>query len=255
MSTHPTRWTTVIRKSTLPGFALLLAACAPGATTTRADPTTLPIQPSSNQNVRHARYCEVLPVYRVNGQFVAEVFNTFGLNDCPASAWNNMNADALKQEFGAVAVNLNGPRAWVMDDIRSEGPSVGSKQATFGGIPMIQRATVTIDPAAVQQGRPTPYTQPQTVNRTTTFVYQAGKPVYQLTAPDGKVYVMQTYDLAALPDAASLDSLATRLRLPAGWTFRTVLPTEPLLLSVRGQATVIRDNLQNTYQYAPELSR
>lgn len=234
---------------------VLLSACTPKAITTRADAVTLPLQPNPSQNIRHVRYCEVLTVYRVNGELVAEVFNTLGLNTCPANLWAKMNADALKKQFGAVAVNLNGPRAWVMDEIRGEGASVGGKQATFGGIPMIQRATVKIDPAAIMQGQPQPYTQPQTVNRNTTYVYQAGKPVYQLISDDGKVYVMQTYDLTNLPDAAALGSLNTRLKLPAGWFFREVNPSEPLILSVNGQATVIRDNLQNTYQYVPELSK
>lgn len=254
MNPTPTNWRDTVKGGLLVSLALL-SSCAPSATTTRADPVTLPVQASASQNMRHVRYCEVLPVYRVNGQLVAEVFNTMGLNTCPADAWARLNADALKKEFGALAVNLNGPRAWVMDEVRGVGESAGGKQATFGSIPMIQRATVKIDPATIQQGQPRPYTQPQTVSRSYTYVYQAGKPVYQLTSAEGKVYIMQTYDLTYLPDAAALASLAGRLQLPAGWTFREAILSEPLLLSVQGQATIIRDNLQNTYQYVPERSK
>lgn len=236
---------------TLP-LSLLLAACAPSATTTPADAVRLPVQPNPSMNIRGVRYCEVLPVYRVNGQLVAEVFNTLGLNDCPADLWNKLDADLLKKELGAVAVKLNGPRAWAMDEIRGEGASVGGKQATFGGIPMIQRATVNIDPAQVRQGEPKPYEQPQQVLRNTTYLYQAGKPIYQLTDPDGKVYVLQTYDLTHVENAAALSTLPERLHLPPHWTFREVTLSQPLLLSVNGQATVIRDDLQNTYQYVPE---
>lgn len=235
--------------------SLLLASCAPSAATTRADPVTLPLQPHPSVNLRHTRYCEVLPVYRVKGQLVAEVFNTLGLNACPADLWTKMNADALKKEFDAVAVNLNGPRAWVMDEVRGEGASAGGKQATFGGIPMIQRATVNIDLASVTQGQPKPYVQPQFVKRNTTYIYAAGKPVYQLTDPDGKRYIMQTYDLTNVPGAGALASLSTRLKLPTGWAFQEIMLTQTLLLSVNGQATVIRDDLQNTYQYVPNPSK
>ncbi len=230
-------------------IASLLAGCS-SATTTRTDSVKLPLQANASTNIRHARYCEVLPIYRDGAHLVAEVFNTIGLNSCPPDEWAKLDADELKDEFGAVSVKLNGPRAWVMDDIRSARKP--GKQATFGGIPMLQQATVRVSWSMIFQGEPTPYTEPHSVKRKTTFVYEAGKPVHQLLAPDGSVYVMQTYDLTNIPDPESLATLSTRLKLPSGWQFRTIVPKTDLLLSVDGVATVIRDDLQNTYQLAPK---
>ncbi len=50
-----------------------------------------------------------------------------------------------------------------------------------------------------------------------------------------------------------LKNLGTRLKLPAGWQYREVRPQDDLQLDVNGQATIIRDDLQNSYQYAPTL--
>ena len=62
---------------------------------------------------------------------------------------------------------------------------------------------------------------------------------------------MQAYCLAIDPDLTfeALASLGERLEPPAGWSFRVRTLDEPLgLLSTAGIATVLQDELQNTYQ-------
>ena len=232
------------------GLGLLLSACGP--TTTAANAQNLPVNPNAGRDVRDHRYCEILPVYRNGFGVQAEVFNTFGLNECPDSEWNSINADQLKRQTGALAVEKNGPRAWAMDEIQGRDGSAAGKQVTFGAITMIQRATVPLSLSQVKSGKVTPYAE-QHVNRSSTYIYRGGKPVRELISPEGKVYVMQTYDLTTSPNAAALENLGTRLKLPAGWQYREFTPQTDLRLDVNGQATVTRDDLQNTYQHAPTL--
>lgn len=229
-----------------------LSACAPSASTTQGNATLLPVNLDAGNNVRNSRYCEVLPVYRNGSELTAEVFNTLGLNDCPQDLWEKLNVDDLKKQTGAVAVNLNGPRAWAMDTIIGRGVSALGKQATFGGITMIQRATLKLSIDTLRAGQPTAY-QEQPVDRDSTYVYRAGKPIRQLISASGKVYVMQTYDLKTVPVKDALTTLGARLKLPNGWQYREVIPQSKLELSIQGQATITRDDLQNTYQFAPSL--
>jgi hypothetical protein len=60
--------------------------------------------------VRNARYCEIIPIARDGLHLEATVYNTLGLNDCPASVWNGITEDAMKKRFGGVTVLMNGPR-------------------------------------------------------------------------------------------------------------------------------------------------
>jgi len=237
----------------LPGLlslGLLLSSCAPG--TTGATLRPLPVDVQAGADVRGHRYCEVLPVYLRGLSLQAEVFNTLGLNECPAGAWDALTADDLRRQTGAVAVQLNGPRAWAMDVIQGRDATVAGKQATFGTLAMVQRATVPVDPGQLRSGGITPYAE-QRVDRDTTYVYRAGRPTYRLVSPVGRVYVMQTYDLKTSADAAALEGLGARLHLPAGWAYRQVILAAELRLEVRGQATVLRDDLGNTYQAMPDL--
>lgn len=234
----------------LAGLGLLLMACGP--TTTNANPTLLPVNPNAGKNVRDFRYCEVLPIYLNGFSLKAEVFNTLGLNNCPPELWSQLSQDAVKKQTGALSVELNGPRAWAMDEIVGRGVSSEGKQASFGGIPMIQRATVFLSLGTVMSGQ-SPHYQKQTVDRNTSYIYQAGKPIRELISPEGEVYIMQTYDLKNSPSSDALSGLGQRLKLPAGWKYLELTLSSDLTLTVEGQATIIRDDLENTYQYAPNL--
>ena len=91
---------------------------------------------------------------------------------------------------------------------------------------------------------------PNEINRTTSFIYRAGNPVYELTSPAGEVYLMQSYSQIVNP-TLSMDNLATldqQLKLPAGWKYKTRLLQQDLALVANGVAYVIQDNLMNSYQ-------
>jgi hypothetical protein len=83
------------------------------------------------------------------------------------------------------------------------------------------------------------------------FYFDAGTEVYELTDPDGAVYVMQSYSQKLDPtlSADQLAGLGARLKLPAGWTFSTrVLDAELEVRDVDGIAVVVQDDFENTYQ-------
>lgn len=199
-------------------------------------------------DLRNTRYCEILPAYRDGLKLRVEVYNTVGHSDCPAAQWAALDAKALAEQLGAVEVILNGPRYWMMDTIRASGATADGPTKTFGDLVMTQRATISLplrDILAPHQ----PY-ETRTIDRDTTYVFDAGKPVYEITDADGGVYVMQTY-AQIVDETLTIDDLAglgARLKLPDGWSYGTRVPDAPLTLTAAGKATLIQDELQNSYQ-------
>ena len=189
------------------------------------------------------RYGEVLLVTPGEAGPQATVYNSFPLNDCPAELWSALDAQAIAAENGAAAALLNGPRYWLMNSIEKErqGPRVTK---TFGGIEMIQQATVLLSSM-----NPAPYTDNQ-VSRNTIFVFNAGEEVYELHDRDGQRWVMQTWSQVTDPtlSRADLPGLASRLNLPDGWSYQPRVLTETLRVDTTAQpAQVTQDDLTNSY--------
>lgn len=196
--------------------------------------------------LRNQRYGEILVVRGGPWSYTATVYNTIGLNDCPEAAWKKLDPKALKKELGAKSVLLNGPRYFMMDTNALANPGGVS---TFDGLEARKLATVDITLGDILRGRSKPYTG-TTVNRTTRYVFKGGLPVYELVSPKGDVYVMQSYSLEVDPSltAADLPNLGKKLKLPRGWQYRVETPKEDLVLTTSGTATVLQDNLLNSYQ-------
>ena len=189
------------------------------------------------------RYGEVLLVRMGESGPEATVYNTFGLNDCPAEEWNALDAEAIAKENGAAAALLNGPRYWLMSRI---GKKAAEPQPTksFGGIDMIEQATVQM-----ASNNPQPYSVNK-VDRRAVFTFDAGRPVFELVDPDGKRWVMQTWSQVVDRNLAldDLAGLASRLNPPAGWRYETQTLTEPLTVDTTTTvAHVMQDELTNTY--------
>ena len=197
-------------------------------------------------NMRDARYCEMLVVTGGPLDLTAHVYNTLGLNDCPAQAWQALNADMLARQHGARKVILNGPRHFLMDQASLANPG---ETARFGDLDARLLADVALSPLMLLKGRGEPYEENQ-VQRSTRYLFRQGQPIHQLTATDGRRYVMQSYSQQIDPrlDQASLDRLGPRLKLPQGWSYQTLTPNRDLILEATGKATVLQDDLLNTYQ-------
>lgn len=197
-----------------------------------------------------ARYCEVFLISVQGANATIEVYNTVGLNLCPASQWDAMDTAQIKAEHKVFMAMLNGPRHWTMDGVKG-GSSASAKVATFGGMQMRKVAEIkgTVADLAKMQAGAKPYTS-ATVLRDNTWVFNAGREVYELTGPDGKTYTMQSYSqqVDKTLSAKDLPGLGARLKLPAGWSYRARKLTVTLEIKATGKATVLQDELKNTYQ-------
>ena len=198
------------------------------------------------EGVRNVRYCELIPVVRHGLHLTATVYNTLGHNDCPAAVWDKITEAAMRKRFGALKVVLNGPRHFVMDAIAAEGDTAAGKTVEAAGLSLTARATIDV---GLFDLRSRPYRE-RTIARETRYVFKAGKPVFLLVRGDGARYAMQSY--AQIIDKslshADLPALGARLKLPAGWRYETMTPDADLVLGAQGKATVVQDDLDNTYQ-------
>ena len=111
---------------------------------------------------------------------------------------------------------MNGPAtsSWTRSAPGRAGcaPSTGCGCAEVATIPIRSAADLV----------PTPYTD-RTINRHNTWRWKRGRRVYELVAPGGDVYVMQSYSQIRDPRLTlrKLRRLGRRLELPAGWRYRT----------------------------------
>ncbi|HWE67516.1 MAG TPA: hypothetical protein VG298_12830 [Acidimicrobiales bacterium] len=206
---------------------------------------TADAQPRIATDQRGIRYGEVLAVFLEGEQFTAHVYGTQLLNDCPQELWETLNPAAIAEELGALIVKLNGPRYWVLDGLGSKSAPLEPVLHDFNGILMRRIAVLALgtNPAQV------PYTE-RKVDRRVSMFFDAGSAVYELIDPDGLPYVMQAYCTAVDPalNESSLADLGQRLALPTGWSFRTrVLQEELIVDTSQSVATVLQDELENSY--------
>ncbi len=195
-------------------------------------------------NMRGKRYCEIVIAKSKND---VAVYNTFGLNDCPEDIWKKIDINRIKKETGAVLVRLNGPRYWVIDGITNLSlvdPSV----KTIDGLDARQFGEMVATPSDFFLLN-IPY-HPRIVKRHTTWVYEAGKPVYELIDMKGHIFVMHSYSIEVTPQTEqTLAELGKTLKLPPGWKFKTgILKKTVTLEAANRTAKVMRDNLMNAYQ-------
>ena len=196
-------------------------------------------------HMRGVRYGEVLAMFLRDTGLEAEVYGTQMLNDCPQELWETLDADAIAKDMGAVFVKLNGPRYWLLDGLGSKVAVVDPVFKDFNGIQMRRIATIPIG-ADFAAG---PYTI-RNVNRGAVFFFDAGKTVYELVDPEGRVFVLQARCVGVDPRMTeeSLATLGERLALPEGWSYRTrVLDAELVVDTSATLATVVQDEFENTY--------
>ena len=229
----------------------LLSGCGSSSSPTpvAGGPTTVADAPDSSlglpASMRTKRYCEVLLVDLTGGDANAAVFNTFPINECPAEVWATLDPKAIATREGVPLAVLNGPRYWLMDRIENGG-GPDDVRKDFGGMEMIQRASLAIGPLAEATK---PYTT-HNVNRSTVFAFDAGQTVYELTTADGTAYVMQSWSQQVDPNLSESDlaGLGARLQLPAGWTYRSRVLDAPLrVVTETTDAKVLQDDLKNSY--------
>ena len=115
---------------------------------------------------------------------------------------------------------------------------------TAGSFPFPAIGTVHLE-NSITQHRPIGLDEPLTVT---------ARPADLRPHPKGQVFDMQSYSVQEAPQTeASLAYLAGSLALPAGWSFQTRTLDAPLTVTaVGGMATIIQDDLSNTYQLSQQ---
>src|SRR3954452_22684586 len=183
---------------------------------------------AAGSHLHDARYCEILVLRGAPPKATVTGWNTIGLNRCPSRWWGRFEAGQRARQLGATFVVLNGPRHFLMDSATATTGRVRS----FHGRRMRKVATIPIRSAA--EVAQTPYTD-RTIKRTNTWRWGRGRTVFELVAPGGDVYTMQSY--AQIKDRSlrlpALGSLGKRLKPPLGWHYRVRKLRRPLVLRAR----------------------
>lgn len=199
------------------------------------------------ENLRGQRYCEVIFWHGLSGF----VYNTLNLNNCPSALWSKLTPSMIKKDTGSHFAYLNGPRYYVLDAMENDAFSA-SEVKTFGHLAMHPTVTMRIKLKDILIGA-APYREHQ-VEHSFICIYRAGKPVYELIDPKGRVFVMQSYTNAVVTQSEeNLATLAKRLKLPKGWSFRTgILTSDKIVVTTHHHAMVLLDNFKNIYQKSSE---
>ena len=182
------------------------------------------------------------------GKLHATVYNTTGLNRCPAETFNALDAEVLAKEAGYQTGWKNPRRFWMMDRLTAH---LAGEPATFEGLAFNLVAKMEMPtgftPAAGQSALAY---RPGQIQRVNTYEYLSGSPVFLLRSPDGITWVMQTYTNHKATDLteADLPNLAGRLNLADGWQFRAKTLDRNLVLDTRGLAHIVADDLDDMYQ-------
>ena len=213
------------------------------------------------ENFKHGpsfnkRYCEVLlaDLDLAQGNVSAEVYGSQGnCSDCPQELWDSLDASEIAADNNVFLALLNGIRFTVVDSA-SAGSTIADSTCpyNFGGIDMRLLATVTIPLSAVNGD--SAYITGE-VQRTNVWHFYKGTRVYVLRDFDDNCYMMQAYSQIVNKQLQleDLETLGAQLTLPTGWSYETfVLDSDFHLPSDNGIATVVQDELRNTYQLLHE---
>lgn len=198
--------------------------------------------------VKDKRYCEILTISKNNFNIEATVYNSIGCNTCPEISWKNIDQERIKKDFNAKFIIMNGPRFFLMDSIGQYQKPL--PKVNLGGIEMIERAKLNISSIELLKGKHNSYEE-QIVSRTTKYVFNKGSQAYFLKHK-ADLYIMQSYANIINPNLKEKDlkTLANIIKLPNGWTYETRKLNTPIVLKTLkdGEAFLIQDDLQNSYQ-------
>ena len=201
------------------------------------------------------RYTEILLVFgnALTHNFTAGVYNTLGLNganpagggdSCPAAILDKIDLKKVKEDHGALSSIKNGARLWTIDYV---GVKMG-KERDFQGLKARWIMWFPI-PDEIREGKDLSYRE-MTAKRDTSMGIRKGSRAYILDDPKGNVWVMKSASLIKDPNQKfeDLKDLGSRLKLPAGWKFRSpILEQDLVFMTDKGEAHITQDELGNTY--------
>lgn len=199
------------------------------------------------KNARGMPWCEFGPILGTPPNVITHVYNSSTVDTCPEERSAKVDLIKLAADLEVPKVALNPARFWILDQATFY---KAGEVVDFHGIKAQWAASMTTEMMKnLITGKP--YAAAE-ITRDTEWLYQKGKPVYLLRAPEGKVWVLQVYS-HAVDKALSLDNmhqLGSKLALPEGWKFEVKVLDKDLSMEPRrtkGVAYIMRDNLANTY--------
>jgi hypothetical protein len=202
----------------------------------------------SVENTRGLAQCEIFLLKNEAGSLEALVYNTTGLNDCPPSKFDPIDATTLAKETQSDAAWKNPRRFWMMDTLTI---SLVGEPRDFDGLPFNFVAKMQMPSGFSPSKDQSAFAYaPTQIRRVSTYVFLAGRPVFMLRSPEGHTWVMQTYTNHVDPTLRENDlpNLAVRLKLPEGWEFKSRVLDRDLIIDTTGVANIVPDDLANMYQ-------
>jgi hypothetical protein len=199
------------------------------------------------QDMRGHSFCEVGLITGTSpDNAIANIWNTTGACDPTPGQFDALDANTIASENDALRAWLNPPRHWMFDrlDVREAGDD-----KTFGSITGTWMRVVS----ATTMMQPTDQLSydPAYVYSNSTYAFSRGSEVYLLDAPDGEVFIMQSFARHLNPTVSEGDlaHLSRRLDLPSRWGFRAERLDQDLEVSSNPDnlAHILQDNLHNTY--------
>lgn len=217
----------------------------------------------TGQNWRGRAFYEVLFMNRVPGgpAGIGNYFNSLGTRlEAPSAVtdarFRELNAEALRREFGGDGVFFNGPRRFVANGFTATSYN-NCGLRVMNSIPFFLYGTFEVPNLEAFVTTAPPAYRPLVSRRTNTFIFNAGQQVHELITPEGQVYTMFSLSLKVDPNN-SIEALATlgqRLTLPAGWRYRARTLERELVLASSYDAnppnTIVLDQFEGNYQHNP----
>jgi hypothetical protein len=201
-------------------------------------------------DLRGYRYMEFCLVGStpLNGQIKATCYNTTGLNlqsssrdSCPKELLDKLNPAELAAQYRVPRVVVNTPRQWLIDWIDAPVGAVrefaGLKAAWCGMMDAPKADATAYTPANAACKAKLGFAQGQTE--------------YLLDDAQGNTWIMTSFTQSVDPSNKydRLASVGAKVALPKGWSFRTtVLKQELILAPENGVVQVLQDALDNSYE-------
>jgi len=207
------------------------------------------------ENIAGSRYTEILLIFGngVTKNVMAGVYNTVGMNGAdpagpgdssPAAILDKIDMEQVKKNHKALKAIKNGPRRWTIDYLGVQAGVVRD----FQGLDAHWVMWFPLPPEMLK-GDNEPYTIMH-ANRDTSMGIRKGSRAYLLDDPDGNSWCMKSMSMVQVPDQKfeELKNLGSRLKLPEGWKFRTVVLEKDLVFTTdNGKTMITQDDIDNTY--------
>jgi hypothetical protein len=209
-------------------------------------------------NMNRVRYIEIFVMGGdpAKGQMLGNVYNTTfipGLDlksdrdTAPQTYVESIDKDAIKKQFGAYTVAINGPKLWMLDWV--DIPLGTSRDLNGKNIPWCATLHLTLKELLTmgKEGY-----KPTTIERKSKFGYDKGTQVFLIDDTEGTTWVMKGFELGMKPqytfEQFAADPASYFKKLPQGWKVRTkVLDQDLIMVPETGIATIMPDELFNVY--------